>query len=118
MIPKKHTDCSYCILGGTFGDWEPKDAPPEPGLCKHHKGVDGPVEYTDLNAYEPKEWITRVVGSRYRGLDVYTMTTRNWLCFGYDPRNGFWFRAEDDGLPVRLANVSERAIDRTYHRIR
>ncbi len=123
MIPRSHTDCYRCILGGETFD--PKEPPPEPGLCEHHRGPGGePVLYEGFDAYEYEscEWIRDLIGKRFRGPDVHAFegggwVTRVWTCFGYDPRNGFWLRAEDDGHPVRLVNVSERAIGRTFHRI-
>ena len=110
MIPKKHTNCSYCILGGRL-DWpDPGAAPPEPGLCKDHKGEDGqPVEYTGHDAHEPKSLYT--IGYRFRAWDK-----RTYLCTGYDPRHGFWMRSVDEGKPI-LKNVSERAVGRTFHRV-
>ena len=33
-------------------------------------------------------------------------------CTAYDPDSGFWMASED-----RVANISERAIGRTYHQI-
>lgn len=54
-------------------------------------------------------WADSVVGRYYRAWDG-----RTYLCFAYDPRQGFWMRAVDAGAP-RETNVSERAIGRTYH---
>ena len=82
--------------------------------CRHHVGPDGaPVDYVGSdegpNVYEPSDWVQQVVGHRYRAWGgVYE-------CFGYDPRHGFWMRQVD--APHREANVSERAIGATYHRI-
>jgi hypothetical protein len=47
-----------------------------------------------------------VVGKTYKGFDG------TYLCFGYDPREGFWMRSVDS---ERQTNVSERAIGRTFH---
>lgn len=117
-LPKKHTDCSACILGGKV-DWDIQEPPPEPGLCKLHKGPDGePIEYEGEGAYEPVEWVTYAVGSRYTGYDYKEMAVRVWLCIGYDPRHGVWLRNTEDGLPPRLKNISERAIDKTFHKVR
>lgn len=38
-----------------------------------------------------------------------------YYCDSYDPRIGFWMTPVDEG---ERKNVSERAIDRTYHTIR
>lgn len=98
-IPKSPTCCTRCIANSG-----------EP--CADHRGKDGgPVDYAGPDAYEPSDWVLTVVGERYKGFDG-----RVYLCFGYDPRSGFWMRAE--GEPAREANISERAIDRTYHRVR
>lgn len=70
------------------------------------------MEFTGYDAYEPTEWVTQVVGTRYKAWDK-----RTYLCTGYDPRSGFWMRTVDDGKP-RITNVSERAINRTYHEVR
>jgi hypothetical protein len=60
--------------------------------------------------YKPSEWVLTVVGKKYKGFDG-----RVYLCFGYDPRSGFWMRTIDE--PMRESNVSEAAIDRSYHRV-
>lgn len=105
-IPKHSTDCSYCIAPEAFGD-------PKGRLCQHHRGKDGkPVEYAGSDAYEPSAWVKQVVGNHYRAWDG-----RIYLVFGYDPRSGFWVRTVDNDEP-RHANISERAIGRTYHRLR
>lgn len=122
-IPRSPTWCTRCIanssrfargtpegdlvLGLTAVGERKLDEP-----CPDHRGKDGRfVDYKGYDAYEPSEWVLTVVGKRYRGFDG-----RVYLCFGYDPRSGFWMRAE--GEPAREANVSEAAIDRTYHRVR
>jgi hypothetical protein len=50
------------------------------------------------------------IGKRYRGFDGFT-----YLCESYDPSCGYWVSREDGS---RRANISERAIGRTYHEIR
>lgn len=57
--------------------------------------------------YNPTDWVRSVVGNRFRGWDG-----RTYKCTAYDPNSGFWMLAED-----RVANISERAIGRTYHQI-
>lgn len=102
-VPKSYECCTRCI-----GNWINEGG----GPCPDHRGKDGAhVDYAGPNAYEPSDWVLTVVGKRYRGFDE-----RVYLCFGYDPRSGFWMRAE--GEPICEANVSEAAIDRTYHRLR
>lgn len=102
QIPKLSAWCSYCIAPDAYGN--------PPGPCGHHRGPDGgPIEYAGRDAYDPSPWVLDVVGKRYssyRGVCE---------CFGYDPRNGFWMRVLATG---EKCNVSERAIDRTFHRIR
>lgn len=101
-VPKSHACCTRCIDSRMNGNGDP---------CSDHRGKDGAfVDYAGPDAYEPSEWVLTVVGKRYRGFGglVYS-------CFGYDPRSGFWMRAEDGS---REANVSEAAIDRTYHQLR
>lgn len=60
--------------------------------------------------YEPTDWVQMQVGQHFKSFN------RKYLCFGYDPRQGFWMRSVDD--PEDERNVSERAIDRTFHRCR
>jgi hypothetical protein len=79
--------------------------------CDAHRGPDGqPVEYTGHDVYRPSPWVLNVVGHRYRAAfdGIY-------VCFGYDRRHGFWMRQVD--APYRETNISERAIDRTWHKI-
>lgn len=49
------------------------------------------------------------VGQRFRGMDGI------YLCTSYDSRSGFWMENEADSSDKR--NVSERAPERTYHRV-
>lgn len=70
--------------------------------------------------YEPTEWVSRVVGSYYRatnwGRD--DAATSVYLCTGYNPKLGFWMVEMDneEGTEPNITNVSERAIDATFHR--
>jgi hypothetical protein len=94
-IPKDPAWCTRCIAEGS--------------PCGDHRGPDGSVRsYRGSDAYEPSSWVLEVVGKRYKAWGG------PYLCFGYDPRSGFWMRSEADG---RETNVSEAAIDRTFHRI-
>lgn len=79
------------------------------GPCQDHRSPDGSArEYTGPDVYEPSSWVCEVVGQLYMGWDG------AYRCTGYDPRAGFWMNHLETG---RRTNVSERAIDRTYHRI-
>lgn len=98
-IPKKSSWCSHCITE--------KKTP-----CEHHMKGD----YKGIDVYKPSEWVLSVIGSIYSAYDVENSKTRDWECFGYDPRHGFWMRTIDDLGPVRETNISERAIDRTWHK--
>lgn len=94
-IPKNATWCVDCFKG-------------EP--CPMHCAADGAtVDYTGQDAYEPTEWVLSVIGKTYNGPDG-----RVYLCYGYDPRAGFWLKAMDNQEP-KVKNISERAIDRTSH---
>lgn len=57
--------------------------------------------------YRPTDWVKSIVGRQFRGWDG-----RTYECTAYDPNSGFWMASED-----RLANISERAIGRTYHQV-
>jgi hypothetical protein len=62
--------------------------------------------------------VLEVVGGKYRaprwsGSGPFPII--EYVCDGYDPRHGFWMRDPTDGYQT---NVSEAAIDRTYHRVR
>lgn len=50
------------------------------------------------------------VGKRYRAYDGCI-----YVCESYDPSCGYWMVRKDGS---RRANISERAIGRTYHEIR
>lgn len=91
-IPRDPSWCSYCVSPDR--------------VCDHH--VDG-KEYSGPDAYDPSEWVLENVGKRFTSFE------RPYLCFGYDPRHGFWMRDEASG---EQRNVSERAIGRTYHEVR
>ena len=102
-IPADPTHCTHCIAPESFG---------LTASCKYHRGEDGePTEYTGEDAYVPGEWALQVIGNRYKGT-----YGRIYICFGYDPRSGYWMRT-DDGGELRETNISERAIDRTFHRV-
>lgn len=101
-IPRKSKDCAHCYKHN--GDCVVYLG----GCALHPSGAD----YDGTEVYQPSEWVQHVVGKRYAGAwgeGVYE-------CTGYDPRCGFWMQNINDGADLR--NVSERAIDRTYHRIR
>lgn len=59
--------------------------------------------------YEPGEWVLSIVGNRYQSNNVI------YDCIGYDPSCGFWMENENS---KELINISERAIDRTFHKVR
>ncbi len=110
-IPQDPTWCSYCILS-------------KEGPCENHRGPDGkPQMFDGYDAFEPTEYIQSLIGLRFLAWDSYLPigpggnSTRVWVCFGYDPRNGFWMRTVDDRGPTRETNISGRAIDRTWHRL-
>lgn len=97
-VPKNSDWCSLCIRDGT--------------LCSDHRDEHGQRKEYDGQwppAYEPSDWVLSVVGTYYDGYDG-----NIFLCFGYDPRQGFWMQNVRDVADKR--NVSERAIDRTFHR--
>lgn len=54
-------------------------------------------------------WTDHVVGHRYRGPEG------TFICTAYAPRSGFWMQPEDPS--DKPHNVSERAINRTFHPI-
>jgi hypothetical protein len=96
-IPRRSSDCVHCNQAGK--------------TCSSHTGRNGQlVDYAGPDLYVPSDWVASVVGGEYRG------SGRVWTCTGYDPRTGFWMRATDGDRHV--TNVSERAIDRTFHRVR
>ncbi len=102
-IPVKSRDCCHCykydgIKGVTYL-----------GGCALHPGG---ADYAGPEVYQTTEWVREVVGKRYRG----AWGEGEYECTGYDRRCGFWMQNIND--PTDLRNVSERAIDRTYHRIR
>ncbi len=95
-IPADPSWCSNCVLG--------KGKP-----CREHSGPGGAAaRYEGHDAYVPSDFVLSVVGARY------STHTGPCLCFGYDPRHGFWMRDEATG---EERNVSERAIGRTCHKI-
>ena len=104
-IPRNPQWCSNCIA----------DKAP----CDFHKGPDGSFQpYMGTDAYLGSDWVLNVVNSHYRGVDNHgpDYPVRSWICFGYDPRSGFWMRTIDDRGPQREINISERAIGRTWHK--
>lgn len=56
----------------------------------------------------PIDYAAGVVGATYTGWDGFV-----YECTSYDPKCGFWMEA-----PERKTCVSERAIGRTFHRVR
>ncbi len=58
--------------------------------------------------YEPTSWVKSVVGNKYKSND------KVWICIGYDPGCGFWMENIEDSN--ELTNISERAIDKTWHK--
>lgn len=97
-IPSNPAWCSYCRLA-------------DRRCGAHSPGQDGaPQPYNGSDVYEPSGWVTSVVGRYYQSMG------RVYVCDGYDPRHGFWMTSVDR-LESRSTNVSERAIDRTFHRL-
>jgi hypothetical protein len=103
-IPRDSSWCALCYR--------------EKKLCKDHRdpndkdGTEAPVPYEGHDVYQPSEWIQSILGKRY------TYCDRIYVCFGYDPRAGVWMRTVDDDGPEKISNISERAVDATFHRIR
>jgi hypothetical protein len=54
-----------------------------------------------------------VVGKRFRAWDTRGLESATYYCDSYDPRIGYWMTNEAD--PTDRKNVSERAINRTFH---
>lgn len=118
-IPADPAHCRYCVS-------ERGVLSPEP--CDDHKGPNGTrVMYKGYDLYEPSDWVRDVVGGLYTcgrwgapsnpGDTILILTE----VFGYDPRAGFWIREVDPDTKAPIpngyfSNISERAIDRTYHR--
>lgn len=112
-IPRNPAWCSGCIM--------PKEMSRDgKAPCEFHRGPNGEaVEYTGRDAYDPSNWVlNEVVGKRFTAAGFGIEPLRVYECFGYDPRNGFWVRTVDDEGEPRQANISERAIGATYHRLR
>lgn len=104
-IPRDPAWCSCCIDPKQFGGKSP---------CRDHTGLDGkPAPYEGLDAYNPTDWVLRVVGGRFTSWEEGSPVYR---CIGYDPHNGFWMQRVED--PDHKRNISERAIGRNYHRVR
>lgn len=114
-VPQDPVCCSRCYerSEGLLQNYKRSAVP-----CDEHRGREGqPVPYTGPEKYEPSEWVQGVVGHKYRAYDGQAHCERIWLCWGYDPRAGFWMRTIDNLGAPRETNVSERAIDRTFHRV-
>ena len=62
--------------------------------------------------YEPTSWVKSVVGNIFVG-DSWAIS-KVWICIGYDPGCGFWMENIEDSN--ELTNISERAIDKTWHK--
>ncbi len=58
--------------------------------------------------YTPTDWVKTVVNSKYKSFNAI------YICIGYDFTCGFWMENIET---KELKNVSERAIDRTFHKI-
>ncbi len=102
-IPTKSTDCVACHRHAAATGYA------YPGMfCDAHPGGE---DYVGAERYEPSDWVKQVVGKTYQG----PFADGEFLCTGYDIRAGFWM--QDIATGARR-NVSERAIDRTFHRIR
>lgn len=59
--------------------------------------------------YSPSDWVKSVVNKHYKGNNI------TYICIGYDPSCGFWMENINS---KELINISERAIDRTFHKVR
>ncbi len=102
-IPVDPSWCTFCVAAVRYG--RPLGEP-----CENHSGPGGTrIPYLGLEAYEPSDYVKSVVGKEYAG------GGGQFLCFGYDPRSGFWMRDVETG---EERNFSERAIGRTYHEVR
>lgn len=100
--PRKAFDCTHCHVysGIKFVQYK---------YCSDHpEGQD----YAGPDLYEPSEFVQETVGKFYSG----PFGEHVFKCTGYDRRAGFWMR--NIANPMDLHNVSERAIGRTYHRLR
>lgn len=102
-VPKRCRDCCRCVVIKDVSTFDRFD------YCGDHpEGRD----YAGPDLYTPSEWVNEVVGKFYGG----PFAERTYKCTGYDPRAGFWMRNVCNSN--ELHNVSERAIGRTYHRLR
>lgn len=88
--------------------------------CPDHTGPTGAAaEFSGRDAFDPTPWVLDVVGSFFKA--------NNWLsveqdppmdvfiCDGYDPRHGVWVKDLRTGV---ARNISERAIDVNFHRLK
>jgi len=88
----------------------------EKAPCQHHRGPNGKaVPYTGYDVYEPGEAMLDMMRCRWAYAPL-CGKVRIWECFGRDPRAGIWLRTIDDG-DLQVINVSERAMERTVHRV-
>jgi hypothetical protein len=97
-VPRHARDCSRCRV---FDERSSGYVSGEP-CSDHPHGSD----YQGPFAYEPSDWVLSIIGKRYLG-----PCGNMYVCTGYDRRIGFWMQSEGS---ERLANVSERAIGRTF----
>lgn len=104
-IPRDPSWCIWCNFPESFGY---KAGAP----CHLHSDKDGkPKPYTSYDYYEPSRWVEGVVGGLYKSVDGFV-----YLVTGYDPRAGFHCeRVGVDEADKRKTNISERAINRTFH---
>lgn len=68
-------------------------------------------EQISVRQREPKETYGSAVGRRYRG----AFRQGTWICESWEKRTGFFMRSEQTS---ELTDISERAIDRTWHEVR
>ena len=108
-IPAKASWCSHCRVPEHYKRGSP---------CPEHKAKDGTAcDYGGPYVYDPSTWVLSVVGNHYRAYRIFPDGSDRlvtYICDGYDPRHGFWMRDETDGYQT---NVSERAMNATYHRV-
>jgi ribosomal protein L37AE/L43A len=99
----KPQTCQKC--GKTKRVWPPYDPSRWQWICPDCRLKFGP------EGYEPTDWVREVVGQQYRDGE-YT-----YLCTGYWRQWGFWMTCYVGDDTIIDTNVSERAIDRTFHRV-
>jgi PHP family Zn ribbon phosphoesterase len=95
-------DCKICnhtyILYPDCGNYE--------WICPNCRPQFLPKEYT------PTEWVKEVVGKKFKGTNNFIYT-----CTSYDRRHGFWMSCFITDYILIDTNVSEAAINRSYHQI-